>query len=108
MCGNGPKREPRSPPIPLVFLGDRPGLWRPARCQQAEDAFLFACEPCLVGASVHGGETARVTAVRKTEVNRASAWLSQCQGQTVKAELLAWLRVWLPRHTCYAQCARPV
>lgn len=65
-------------------------------------------EPCLVGASVRGGEMARITAIIKTEANLASAWLSQCQGQKINAELLAWFRVWLSRHTCYAPCAHPV
>lgn len=55
----------------------------------------------MVNVSVCGREMARITAIRKTKVNLASAWLSQCQGQKVSAELLAWFRVWLTRHTCY-------
>lgn len=71
ICGNGPKREPRSHQIPLVFPGDWTGLWRPARCQLVGRHFPFVVvgggggdgEPCLVGASVHGGEMARITAI---------------------------------------------
>lgn len=73
----------------LVFLGDWTGTWRPVSFQLVvrRHFLLLFVSFVLVNAFVHGGEMARITAITKTEVNLALAWLSQCQGQKVNAEL---------------------